>query len=444
MIRWFTVALVTFTMQTRGLAQTDSSIAISVEDVKTEVDGMNESLTEVRNVVDALRKIKVSGYIQAQYRYTDLINQPFPLGNFSGGQFPGNTKNLFQIRRGRLKVNYDNVLTQFVLQFDVIPTGLSLKDAYVSITEPWTQSFGLQMGVFNRPFGYEIVYSSSSRESPERSRLFQTLFPGERELGAEIFYAPQLGKLNFLRVDLGVFNGSGPNANEFDNFKDIIGHVAVQLPLGEESPVALDLGVSGYFGKVRSNTNDVYSNGEPAAGVKGFVQATDTANVGKGITRKYLGGDVQLYYDVPSIGGLILRSEYIAGTQPGTNATTISPSAQPTTALYKRKFSGWYVNLVQNIGNREQVVLKYDVYDPNTNVKASNFMTTSKLTVADIKYSTFGLGFIHHWDDNVKFVFYYEIIKNEILDKGTSPASLSAYTEDVRDNVFTFRVQVKF
>jgi hypothetical protein len=447
MFKLFAATLVVFAMQSRGLAQADSSSSPGLEELKGQVEGMNESLTEMRGVLDALKKIKVSGYLQTQFKYTDLINQPYPIGNFSGGQFPANTKNLFQVRRGRLKVNYDNVLTQFVIQIDVIPTGLSLKDAYLSLIEPWTQSLGLQLGVFDRPFGYEISYSSGSRESPERSRLFQTLFPGERELGGKLFYAPQLGSLRFLRADIGLFNGSGPNANEFDNFKDVIGHIAVQLPLGEESPVALDLGVSGYFGKVRSNSKDIFYDGDPVAGVKGFVKNTDTANVSKGVTRSYIGGDAQLYYDIPSVGGLIVRAEYITGSQPGTSATTVSPSAQPTTALYKRKFAGWYVNLVQNIGDKEQIIMKYDVYDPNTNVQAADFTTTGSLTVADIKYSTLGLGFIHHWDANVKFVLYYEIIKNEILDASRIPASATAlfpYTQDVRDDVFTFRVQYRF
>ena len=434
----------TLLLHSFSLAQVDTSAAVRVGELEGKVDGMNGSLPEVNNIVDALRKIKVSGYLLAQYRYTDLINQPFPIGNFSGGKFAANTKGHFQIREGRLKVKYDNTLTQAVFQIDILPTGVFVKDAYLSLTEPWLQSFGLQMGVFDRPFGYEISFSSSSRESAERSRLFQTLFPGERDLGAKVFYAPQFGALRLLRFDLGVFNGTGANADEFDNFKDIIGHAAVQVP--SKSPIALGLGVSGYFGNVRSNSSDIYLNGEPAPGVEGFVKQTDASNVGKGMTRRYVGGDAQFYYDVPSIGGLILRGEYIAGRQPGTSSTTVSPSSQPTTPLYNRQFAGWYINLVQNIGDREQVVLKYDVYDPNTNVGASDFTTASGLTVADIRYGTFGFGLIHHWDANIKFLLYYELIKNEKLDLANIPttSALFPYTNDVRDNVFTFRLQYKF
>jgi len=430
---------------TISVAQQDSTARERLEELKASVESLQESSTEVKNIVDALRKIKVSGYIEAQYRSTDIVNQTFSIGQFSGGAFPSNQKSQFQIRRGRLKVAYDNSLAQMVLQMDFLPTGFTLKDAYLSLTEPWLQSFGLRMGVFDRPFGYEISYSSSSRESPERSRMFQSLFPGERDLGAKLFFTPQIGNLMWLRADVGLFNGSGANANEFDNFKDIIGHVAAQFPF-EDAGAEIDLGVSGYFGNVRNNTKFLFQNGEPAAGVKGFTVDSSLTNIDDGVTRRYLGMDAQLYYDVPSIGGAIVRGEYIAGVQPGTATTTVSPSAQPTTALYKRDFSGWYINYVQNIGDKEQVVVKYDVHDPNTNVEASNFTPNSNLTVADIKYSTLGFGFIHHWDANIRFVLYYEIVKNEKLDAAKIPtaSSLFPYTDDVRDNVLTFRIQYKF
>jgi hypothetical protein len=431
-----------FRPQALGQAPTKEQL----DEIKGALDGINESAAEYRGYVDALRKIKITGYLQPQWRYTDLINTPWSIGAVSGGAFPANTKNVFQVRRGRLKFNYDNTLTQFVIQFDAIQTGFTLKDAYLQITEPWSKSVGFQMGVFDRPFGYEISYSSSSRETPERSRMYQTLFPGERELGAKLFWAPPQGPFSFLRADVGVFNGSGPTANEFDNFKDVIGHVAAQFPF-QDAGAALDLGVSGYLGNVRNNTNNIWSNGVLPNGLNGFVKSSDTTNNGAGIARTYLGFDAQFYYDVPSIGGLILRGEYIFGTQPGTSSTTSSPAAQPAGDGFKRSFSGYYVYLIQNIGNDDQILVKYDVYNPNTNVSASDFSkTNSTLGVADLTYNTLGLGLVHHWDANVKFVFYYEIVSNTQLTAANfaTNSSLYPYTDDVRDNVFTFRVQYKF
>ncbi len=420
-----------------------------LEETRDALQGLNESFAEYRGFVDVLRKIKISGYIQSQYRSTDLVATPYSVGGFSGGAFPTNSKGLFQIRRGRFKVTYDNVLTQYVLQIDAIPTGVSLKDAYVAITEPWTKSFGLQMGVFDRPFGYEISYSSSSRETPERSRLFQTLFPGERGTGAKLFYAPQLGPLSMLRADVGIFNGSGPSALEFDNFKDLIGHVAYQIPF-DDIGAALDLGVSGYLGSTRSSSRYIYETGTLANGTPGYGVDSASTNVSRGMNREYIGFDAQFYYDLPLLGGTILRGEYITGTQPGLAGSSTSISALPTTPIYSRKFAGWYAYLIQNIGPANQLVLKYDVYDPNTAVAASDFSASNTsgatgLSATDIRFSTLGLGWIYHWDDNVKFVLYYEMVSNEKLTNlaGTS-SSLSIYSDDVRDNVLTFRTQVKF
>jgi len=72
--------MLAFFLQARGLAQADSSAAPGLEELKDRVEGMNESLSEIRDVVDVLRKIKVTGYLLAQYRYTEIINQRFLIG----------------------------------------------------------------------------------------------------------------------------------------------------------------------------------------------------------------------------------------------------------------------------------------------------------------------------------------------------------------------------
>jgi hypothetical protein len=416
-----------------------------LEEVKGALDGLNESFAEYRGYVDALRKIKITGYLQTQFRYTDMINTPWSIGNFSGGAFPSNTKNLFQVRRGRLKFNYDNTLTQFVIQGDFINTGFTLKDAYMSVMDPWMKTFGVQAGVFDRPFGYEVSFSSSNRETPERSRLFQTLFPGERDLGAKLIVTPQTGPFANLRLDLGLFNGVGPNANEVDNFKDIIGHLGYQIPF-EEANAELDLGVSGYLGNVRSASKFIYAVADPGTGVKKFVVDSTSTNLSAGVARTYFGVDAQLYLNVLPFGGTILRGEYVAGKQPGTLASNASLQAAVTADVAKRSFNGYYAYLVQNLGTRDQIVVKYDVLTPNADVAVSDFRTGTNLTSADVTYKTLGLGYVHYLDDNVKVVLYYELISNEKLDPSllAASSSLYPYTNDVRDNVLTVRMQYKF
>lgn len=423
-------------------AQQEPATKEEVEEVKGVLEGLTESTTETRGIVDALRKIKLSGYVQVQYRAGDIDG-----GNalFSGGNFPSNTHHLFQVRRGRFKVTYDNVLTQAVLQVDLVPTGVTMKDAYIWLMEPWMQSFGLQAGLFNRPFGYEVSYSSGSRESPERARVVQTLFPGERDLGVKVFFAPQLGALRFYRAELALVNGGGALGSEYDNYKDLLGRVGAQFPFDDEG-LAIDVGVSGYLGNVRNDTKYLFTPGSPIAGVNGFVLDSSAANRSDGVDRNYFGVDAQAYYDSPFLGGVVLRGEFITGTQPGTRDTTarggmtasVSPASQPAGALYRRSFTGWYLSLIQNISDIGQVVLKYDCYDPNTKASSVDFVAGSNLSAADIRYNTFGFGYIHHLDGNMKVTAYYEIVKNETLPAGSPQRG---FTEDIPDNVFTLRLQ---
>jgi phosphate-selective porin len=430
-------------------AQDSVSVATKedVENVKGALDGLNESYLETKTTVDALKKIKISGYVQAQYQATDGIagtafngsSAPAP-GGFSGGAFPNDVSSRFSVRRGRIKFNYDNDLTQYVMQFDVTQGGLAIKDMYASIREPYLKLATFTGGIFDRPFGFEISYSSSMREAPERSRMYQTLFPGERELGAKIELAPQSGVLSMFNAKVGIFNGNNNNNNENDNNKDIIGRVGFQLPFNEEN-LAIDGGVSFYSGKVTDGSKFKYT-------IKSGAWSVDstTTNNGKSFDRSYVGVDAQLYYDLPVLGGLSLRGEYITGTQPGTAAasTYYVYSKGSGTPLYSRNFSGYYINYIQNIGLTEQIVVKYDQYNPNTDIKSANIGTGNLTTVGDITYTTLGLGVVHHFDGNVKLTLYYEMISNDKVSSATTNAALLPYKLDVKDNVLTVRMQYKF
>lgn len=400
-----------------------------ISEVKGQVEGINETVLEMKSTLDALKKIKLSGYIQSQFQSIETDGA----ASFSGGNFSAGMHNRISVRRGRLKVTYDNDLTQYVLQLDATERGLGLKDAYIYTKDPWLKTFALKGGVFDRPFGFEIGYSSSSREAPERSRMFQTLFPGERDLGASIEIFPTAEILNHFNFKGGLFAGNGVNA-EVDNQKDFIGRLGFALPFYEEN-LAIDGGVSGYFGKVKLATGKyLYTVDNPTLAIK-----DSTTNVGWA-DRNYIGFDMQIYYDIPVLGGFSLRGEYITGKQTGSSSSSTSPTALQTGDLYLRKFSGFYVNYVQNIGDRNQLVVKYDVYDPNTSVSADEIgnAANAKLGAADLKYSTLGLGLVHYWDDNIKFVLYYDLVKNEKTSK------IAAFKDDLKDNVLTFRIQYRF
>jgi hypothetical protein len=447
--------------QNEGSDKTQKKLTEEMQNLQGKVAGLEESYLETKSNVDKLKKIKVSGYIQAQMRVatdtsgllTKTYGNNYDIGEFQGGKFPAATKSVFQVRRARFKIAYESDLSQFAIQLDCLPFttgnalvdstkgfkntkpylnggGVSLKDAYFRFTEPWLKSIAIKAGIYDRPFGYEISYSSSSRESPERSRVFQTLFPGERDMGVSLEYAasdnlPDAARLFNLKA--GLFAGNGINI-EIDGIRDFIGRAGVSIPFNDIN-LSIDGGISGYVGSVLNRTDSLYTyKNDNRIGKAGHRWEKEKRN--------YLGFDAQLYYgNIPFFGGVTVRGEVINGVQPGTSSTNVSQKSDiaVSSALYSRNVNGYYVMGVLNIDPiRCQLVGKYDVLDPNKDLSGTKITNT-----ADMKVSTTGFGLVYHWDENVKLMAYYDKVKNEAIASGF-------YAKDVKDDVFTLRLQYKF
>jgi len=410
------------------------------------LSAMQAEQDNIKSDIEVIKRLKITGYIQAQWQLADTSG----INSFSGGNFPKTSDNRFAIRRGRVKFTYDYAFSQFVLQLDATEKGVAIKDAYVAVMEPWAQFVTLTAGVFDRPFGYEISYSSSNRETPERARAFQSLFPGERDLGAKITLQPKKGtRYDFIKLDAGLFAGNGINP-EFDTRKDFIGHLGI-AKANVAQTIKYGFGVSYYNGGVFQGTKFVYNPGTLSDGSKGFIVDSAATNKNGFAKRQYMGIDAQFSLQ-SGIGITTLRAEYLTGKQPGSNATntSISSGTAPTTDTYNRDFSAYYVYLIQNIGDtKNQLVVKYDVYDPNTKVSGNEIMTKNaagkktNLTSNDIKFSTLGLGWNYRFNPQVKFTAFYEIVKNETTGI-TGALATNNYSKDLKDNVLTLRVQYKF
>jgi hypothetical protein len=276
---------------------------IAQEETPPQEDPQAEALTEMKNVLDALSKLKITGYIQGQYVNDDLA------------------RDQFSVRRGRVKFTYQATPTaRFVLQPDVSSSGVSLKDGYIDLIEPWTTwKNTLTVGQFNWPFGYEIGYSSSMRELPERSRVIRTLFPGERDRGAML---SGLGMQEKLTYKVAVVNGNGTSGTaDTNDRKDLVGRVAYSFG-------ALDVGGS------------IYRGSDLVSGVE--------------LDKDRQGVDFQWATPVPGLG---VRGEYITGKQTGADV------------------DGWYLYAIQSIGTRHQLALRVDEYDPDTNRDDNATMT---------------------------------------------------------------------
>jgi hypothetical protein len=388
--------------------------------------------------------IRFTGYIQPQFQVAESNGAK----NYSGGDFTQNSNSRFMLRRARVRIDYLHYATdtkgpslQFVFQFDATERGVNVRDVWGRLFENRYQLFSFATGLFARPFGFEINYSSGDRESPERGRMSQILMRTERDLGAMVSFDSRKknSRLKFLKVDLGVFNGPGLSSPaDYDSHKDMIGRVAIK-PQAIGKKVTLGGETSVYYGGITQNTKYVYTT-KMLSGIKRFMVDSATTNVGKIAPRRYYGVDAQLKIK-NKVGYTELRAEFITGSQTASATSTETPgsSFNGKEGYYVRKFNGTYLCFLQNLGNiHHQIGIKYDFYDSNSEVKTSEIgQAGSNLNAADIKFNTLGFGYIYYITDNVKLVLWYDKVTNE-------KTLLPGYTADVKDDILTCRLQFKF
>ena len=481
-----------------ALKKEQDTLKENVSTLRDKVGGVEERVATAEADLAKLTKIKLSGYIQAQFLHYEASNA-----------YPDN---VFMLRRVRIKFQYEPINgVVFVLQPDFQPGNITLKDAYVQLNDRWLKTFSLYAGKFNRP-NYEVEYSSSSREVPERSRVIRAIYPDERATGAKLEIAPP--KIP-LKVQLALFNGNdgltipdaagvniNPLNNDFDNHKDFMGRVTYTFKFGNIG--ALGIGAHGYYGAIKANTTDLLKSD--------YTYDKKLDNIGKLIKKNWVGFEGQLYFDF--LGGLALKGEYIFGVNgtpgytskttvvsPMTSAikgdtltlTTLTTSTTTSRPAIEKSFSGYYVYLIKNIGKRNQIAIRYDYYDPNTKVASDQIgiakwdaavktVITDKFTYAgtgpvvatnaqsktvvvnnlksgtsDIKYQTITLAYTYFFDDNIKIMLGYEIPMNKKVGtdaKGvgnvTSAYSVNGiagvydYSNSLKQNTLTLRLQVKF
>ncbi|MFH1161168.1 MAG: porin [bacterium] len=475
---------------------TNDTLKEQVITFRDKVTGIEERIATAENSLEKLTKIKISGYIQAQWEnFENPAAYPY---------------NYFSVRRARIKFQYEPVGgVIFVLQPDFAPSGVTIKDAYVQVNEPWLKTFSLWAGQFNRP-NYEVEYSSSRREVPERSRVIRALYPGERAIGAKLEVTPPAFPLKF---QLALLNGNdnmiikdmygidiNPKNKDFDPYKDLMGRVTYNFKLGNFG--GLDIGVNGYYGWIKSNSTYVLNSD--------YV-LDKTVTLGQSVPRHWVGAEMQLYMDI--LGGMAIKGEYILGINayPGYNGSTLVANPVLTTLAndtltmtylttntsivsptIRRNFQGGYLYLIKNIGKRNQFAFRWDFYDPNTKLKGNQIgvvkydnsastqetvstesgsnpviilnETTKTVTSnslksgsADIAYNTFTMAWNYFFTDNIRITLAYEIPLNEkaglnssgvsnLISKSTvngNPVT-NDYSRVFPQNVLTIRFQAKF
>jgi phosphate-selective porin len=396
-----------------GYSQTQAvdSLKEAIDKHEGKLNALDERVLVNEADLGKLNKIKISGYVQAQWESygKDLVKTNEP-------------NNTFYIRRARVKFTYEALDgVKFVIQPDFSTNALALKDAYAVVNLPKLKDFTLWAGQFNRP-NYEVEYSSSQREVLERSRVIRAIYPGEREIGVKLEY---IGSKIPLKLQLMVMNGNfnilTAFQKDYDSKKDLMGRLVYSIKI-PGAGIGIDLGANGYYGGTRIKNNIFVSN-------NGTLDSTGF-KAGDYLDKKWVGGEIQVFADI--LGGLALKGEYVAGVNSASSATNQTATTKLTdmrkdpTKL--RNFSGYYIYLIKNIGPKHQFVAKYDYYDPNTKLSGD-------AAKGELNYKTLTLAWQYYLNDNIRLTLNYEMPKNE------TNATTAA---DLKDNTIGVRIQAKF
>lgn len=369
---------------------------------------------------------------------------------YESGDFSPNSNNRFMLRRGRFRIDYAHFnenqqpLALFAFQFDGTERGIAIRDFWGRFYENKLEIFALTAGMFARPMGFEVNYSSSDRESPERGRMSQILMRTERDLGVMLTFDMRKTQswLKKIKFDIGVFNGQGlAGVTDYDSHKDLIGRLSLKPQTLKSNQWEISAAVSGYYGGISSQSQTLYRmQGKGSEGL--FAADSTPSNKGYASPRKYIGADFQV--KIPNLKGYTeFRGEYIRGLQTATAGTSETPGSYPFIStnvpapLYIRHFDGAYFTFLQNITPSFLAIARFDWYDPNKKVKSKDLVPGKGLSQADIRYNTLGVGAMYFVNAHVKWTLYYSMIHNE-------STGLTDYTSDVKDNVFTCRLQYRF
>jgi hypothetical protein len=316
--------------------------------------------------------LSFTGFVQAQYQRNQisedqLLQSDAPLN-----------QNQFVVRRARLQVDR---LWDFAAAGVELDAGtargprISIKRADGSIfyrgdnAAPLPPLIALNAGIFDSPFGYELVQSSQTRYFMERSQGSLALFPSEQDAGAKLW-----GAVSFVRYAVAFMNGEPIDDAHFprdpNNNKDAIARFCA-----EGSPAKsfiLAGGTSFAYGKgfhagqsatkpgvvwVDTNEDGTHQAGE-FFGVPGAA-ATPSENFERwaigldlGLTLTTQLGKSHLY------GEAFVASNYDRGYVP----------SDPIGSGVDARQLGGYVALTQELLRYGVVGFRFSYYDPNSDI----------------------------------------------------------------------------
>jgi hypothetical protein len=404
---------------------------------------LDSQATESRSVVELIDHLRdhfsVGAYLQSQFEtHQDSEDQLA-----QGGALLNRDR--FSIRRGRARLNGDWEWVSLFLEIDGNTTSgphLGLQHAVASVHafEPGSDVplFNLSLGLFDTPFGYELIESPRTRVFMERSTASRALFPTEPDVGVRVN-----GGLSFFRWSIALLNGQPidsklpyPGQSPIQA-KDIVFRAGVDTHPRAELQIAGGVSVlngKGFApgssaGKSVINWRDINENGS-IDGITELEGSTGAAAVPSSTFSHWaVGGDLQLHYAwapgmLEFFGELVVANNLDRGLY----------IADPVLLGTSTRELGFAVALTQQITDFGIAGIRYDYYDPNSDAfdKRQGRLFPYSLVVQTLS-PVVGVVLPHR----AKLLAQYDAIWNAFArDMHGVPTLL-------KDNVLTVRLQVE-
>jgi hypothetical protein len=401
----------------------EPKLAKPVATVENKTSDLEKVQADNKAILDKLQKLKVAGFIQGRYEwhkdavngwdYTAKPTTTTPPGNAGSG-----TKNTFYVRRARLDTKYSGTNAEYVLQLDAGGDTVAARDVEAAFLDTWTPlHLRISAGQFKYPFGHELQQADPAREMPERTRMIQKFFPGERDRGLKI-----QGSYQMMRFQVALVNGNGiqdpifKGGKDENTWLDLVGRIGADLGF-------ISGGLSGYYG-----ANDVYNPSYDAT----TNPDTNPLNL-KRYSRVRVGGDVQGTIEVPNVGSLSLRGEIIYSRDKNKGYNGVDADA-----CQDRIGLGWSLIAAQHVGPMFGAVVRVDSYDPllqgslnSTDCAGTTAKPGTYVTAGMDRVITYGGGALVDVSPNFRLTLVYE-----------HPTEQSG--KKINNDIFTAQLMAKF
>ncbi|HEY3255373.1 MAG TPA: hypothetical protein VGJ91_15550 [Polyangiaceae bacterium] len=379
--------------------------------------------------------LQVRGYVQAQYEsHQDSEDQLQP------GGAPLN-QNRFVLRRARVRL--DRLWKYGGVMFEVDANsvrgaafGIQHAEATLAYRNPdHTPMVSLTLGLFDNPFGREVVESPRERVFMERSFASRAFFPAEPDLGLRA-----AGQIDWFRYSVAVVNGQplgdrtgfilqDPNAH-----KDVLGRVGVAVNVKPTLKVSGGVSVlNGQGFKAGSDATkntivwrDIDENGQFSLGEFQGVPGV-AAVASKNFDRWLVGADLAVELE-SKFGRSLIAGELSLGSNMDRNVFI----ADPVTAGVDQRELGYYIAVVQEFPQGPIAGLRFDSYNPNSDFLDSQ---AGKLIPTSQTVRTFSplVGFqVPH---RARLVFQYDFVHDALA------RDAAGVPTDKKNNTWTLRLQ---